>query len=456
MSTAIVRGDTGIPLTIIETDNYAAWLEKRPVDDKNWLNNSGYQGDGIGLIPDISGKIAGVVFGVKSVADYYICGDLPKQLPSGDYYLQADEGLQARAAFSWCLGSYQFTRYKKDRDQQQEFAVLVVQSLTAVENAQRLFAAISLVRDLINTPAEDMMPEHLAEAVIGMAKPFGAAVTQIVGDELLAKNYPTIHSVGRASVHAPRLIDLRWGDDSHPKVTLVGKGVCFDSGGLNLKPAEGIRRMKKDMAGAANVLGLAHLIMSNRLPIRLRVLIPAVENAIGSNALRPGDIITTRKGITVEIDNTDAEGRLVLCDALAEACNEKPDMLIDFATLTGVNSAALGGDMVGLYANDIALSREIADLGAGIDDPGWPMPIYKPYEYQLNSEVADTLNRSTHKLGGAITAALYLNKFVDEDINWLHIDFIAWNDRKRPGRPVGGDAYGVRALLAYLQKRYQS
>ncbi len=299
-----------------------------------------------------------------------------------------------------------------------------------------------------------MMPEHLAEATAVLAQSFGAQVDQIIGDDLLTQNYPTIHMVGRASTHAPRLIDLQWGDDHAPKVTLVGKGVCFDSGGLDIKPSAGMRYMKKDMGGAAHVLGLAHLIMSNQLPVRLRVLIPAVENAVAGNAFRPGDVIKTRKGLTVEIDNTDAEGRLVLCDALAEAQTENPDILIDFATLTGAARVALGTELPGFFCNQPAFATALQDAGNRSGDPVWELPLHAPYKDMLKSDIADMVNCAASPFGGAITAALYLQAFVEPKTTWAHFDIMAWNNRKLPGRPIGGEAFGVRAVYAALEKRY--
>ena len=314
--------------------------------------------------------------------------------------------------------------------------------------------AAYLVRDLVNTPAEDMMPQHLAEAARALAEEFGAQFTEIVGDELLVRNYPLVHAVGRASVHAPRLLDLRWGDPAHPRLTLVGKGVCFDSGGLDIKPASGMRWMKKDMGGAAHVLGLARLVMATGLPVRLRVLVPTVENAISGSSFRPGDVIRSRKGLTVEIENTDAEGRLVLCDALAEAGTEEPALLIDFATLTGAARVALGTDLPGFFTNDDALADALALAGEAERDPVWRLPLFKPYRRELESQVADLLNCSTNGFGGAITAALFLQRFVPKGIDWLHFDLNAWNVSERAGRPKGGEAMGLYATFRYLEQRF--
>jgi len=309
------------------------------------------------------------------------------------------------------------------------------------------------VRDLINTPANDMLPSHLASAAEDVAREFGARATTTVGDDL-AKGFPMIHAVGRASTDAPRLIDLVWGDPAHPKVTLVGKGVCFDSGGLDLKPANGMRLMKKDMGGAAHALGLARLVMANALPVRLRVLIPAVENAVAGNAFRPGDVIRARSGTTVEIDNTDAEGRLVLCDALSLACEEKPAALIDYSTLTGAARTALGTELPALFANDDALAVGIESAGRACADLVWRLPLHAPYKKMLDSKIADFANGSSSPYAGAIVAALFLETFVAAGVPWAHFDIMAWNTASQPGRPEGGEAMGLRAVYAMLAERF--
>lgn len=298
------------------------------------------------------------------------------------------------------------------------------------------------------------MPQHLSAVMAELAQTYAGVFEEIVGDDLLAANYPCIHTVGRASVNEPRLIDMHWGDKKNPLVTLVGKGICFDSGGLDIKPAAGMRTMKKDMGGAAQVIGLAQLIMALDLPVRLRVLIAAAENAISSNSFRPGDIIRTRSGITVEIDNTDAEGRLVLCDALTEACDASPDLLIDFATLTGAARVAVGTEISAFFCNDRVLAGEIQAAGESVQDPTWELPLHKGYRSLLESHVADTVNSASTPFGGATTAALYLQNFVSADIPWAHFDIMAWNNRKRPGRPIGGEAMGIRAVFDMLEKRY--
>jgi len=322
-------------------------------------------------------------------------------------------------------------------------------------DAGRLLSAQSLVRDLINTPTEDMGPAQLADAVQAQADQFGAQVTVVNGVDLLTKRFPAIHAVGRASGREPRLVKLEWGDGDKPLLALCGKGVCFDTGGLNLKPATGMALMKKDMGGAAHVLALARLIMEAKLPVRLLVLIPAVENSVSGNAYRPGDVIPTRKGLTIEIGNTDAEGRVVLADALAYACESGPDLVIDFATLTGAARTAMGTDLPPIFSNDIAIANEIVAVGDAEEDPLWAFPLYQPYKELLKSQIADVNNMAKTPFGGCITAALFLEHFVEPGTHWVHIDTFGWNQTARPGRPVGGEALGLRAVFRYLKNRYR-
>ena len=342
-----------IPLILVSEDTFSQWLENQEASWRRWLETTGFPAkpNSISLIPGQDGALTAVIAGITSLDDPWACGGLPTALPAGSYYLDTERGLSAPEAIAigWGLGTYQYSRYKVPR---QIPAKLVLDSLWDGQRIRDQVQAIALVRDLINVPAEDMMPEQLEETMVALGQEFDAVVTPVVGDALLAQNYPLIHAVGRASAHPPRLLDLRWGDDNHPQLALVGKGVCFDSGGLDLKTANGMRLMKKDMGGAAHALGLARLIMSTKLPVRLRVLIAAVENAVAGNALRPGDVVRSRQGLTVEIHNTDAEGRLILCDALAEGAAEKPDLLIDFATLTGAARMALGTEMPALFCNN--------------------------------------------------------------------------------------------------------
>jgi leucyl aminopeptidase len=458
MNSLIALGTTGIPLTILEKSSYPSWLAAQNPFSQNWLQQSSYTGKGLALLPNFStgeeGSLSHAIFVVDDASHYFACGDLINKLPAGQYQLNAaTEHLQA-ICFAWLIGAYTYQPYKTS-SQDKILPTLVVNEQTLIDNAVKYAEATALVRDLVNTPAVDMMPKNLGDASQALAKTFGGKVSQIIADELLDHNYPTIHAVGRASVNQPRLIDLTWGNKNHPQVTLVGKGVCFDSGGLDLKPAAGMRNMKKDMGGSAHVLGLARLIMSHNLPINLRVLIPAVENAVSNNAMRPGDVITTRKGLTVEIDNTDAEGRLVLCDALAEANNDQPELIVDFATLTGAMRVALGTELPGFFSTSDDVAQGIIEAGSKITDPVWRMPLYSPYNDLFQSTIADMTNCSAGPFGGAITAALYLQKFVDQDIDWVHFDVMAFNIRALPGRPLGGEAFGIRAVFDYLQARFK-
>jgi leucyl aminopeptidase len=310
------------------------------------------------------------------------------------------------------------------------------------------------VRDLVNTPAEHMGPEELAQAVRQAAMAHGATFREIVGERLLKAGFPAIHAVGRAAARAPRLIELNWGNPKHPRLVLVGKGVCFDTGGLDLKGADGMRLMKKDMGGAANALGLATLVMALKLPVRLQLLIPAVENAVSGNAYRPGDVIRTRAGVHIEIGNTDAEGRVILCDALAYGAEGKPSLMIDMATLTGAARVALGPQLPALFSRDTALARELVDRGLALHDPMWQLPLWDGYHVNIESDIAAIVNTGKNTMAGAITAALFLQDFVPASVPWLHLDLFAWNDAARPGRPVGGEAQTLRTLLAWLEARF--
>lgn len=443
---------TSIPLTILEKESYEHWLAQQPQGVHNWLTSVGFRGNGAQLLPATDGNASSALFVCESLDDMFAAGDCSALLPAGQYHISNIDQpeILLAIAFAWGVGAYRFEKYKQNNQPQ---ACLALSDATVLKTAQDMVQAVRWTRDLINTPAADMMPQDLAVATEAIALQFGASVSHVIGDDLLAQNYPTIHAVGRASEHAPRLIDLRWGNDDDPKITLVGKGVCFDSGGLDLKPSNAMRLMKKDMGGAAQVLGLAYLIMSQQLPVNLRVLIPAVENAVSANAFRPGDVITTRKGTTVEIDNTDAEGRLVLCDALTEALTDEPEIIFDFATLTGACRVALGTELPGFFTNQMQLAGDLMQQGHKVSDPVWQLPLHQPYNDMLKSDVADMVNSAATPFGGAITAALYLQHFVD-NTPWVHFDVMAWNQRKLPGRPVGGEAMGIRAVFSYLQNRY--
>lgn len=446
-----------IPLIPVLEDQLQPWLAQQEPVRARWLANTGFTAKpgSWSLVPGQDGTLNAVVLGVAKADDFWACGDLSTKLPAGSYHLVTDwdaaavEGL----TIGWGLGAYRYTRYKS---QDPVAAKLVIDPACDAKVIDTQIAATYLVRDLINTPAEDMMPEHLADAITSVGQACGATVTQIVGDDLLAQNYPTIHCVGRASAHAPRLIDLRWGEAHHPKLTLVGKGVCFDSGGLDIKPASGMRMMKKDMGGAAHALGLAQMVMHTGLSVQLRVLVPAVENAVSGQAFRPGDIIKSRQGLTIEVDNTDAEGRLILCDALAEGSAEKPDLMIDFATLTGAARVALGTELPALFTNSDTVAAGLLAGAACTHDPLWRMPLHTPYRSMLNSTIADIANAASVPFGGAITAALFLREFVAEEVDWAHLDIMAWNRNSQPGRPEGGEAMGLRAIFAYLHQRFSA
>jgi leucyl aminopeptidase len=444
-----------IPIIPVREQTYQAWLENQESTMARWLTNTGFvaKPGNRCLIPGADGQVAAVVIGIASTDHQWVCGDLSKNLAAGTYHLLTDWEPAAieRATIGWGLGAYRFTRYKSS---DAPLANLAVDPSSNGELISNQVEAAYLVRDLINTPAEDMMPEHLAEAIAGVGREYGASVTQIVGDELLSQNYPTIHRVGRASAHPPRLIDLRWGDASHAKVTLVGKGVCFDSGGLDLKPAAGMRLMKKDMGGAAHALGLARMVMQAGLPVCLRLLVPAVENAVAGDAMRPGDVITSRQGISIEVDNTDAEGRLILCDALAEGSTEKPDLMVDFATLTGAARVALGTDLPALFTNSDKVAAGFLAAAERTGDPMWRMPLHAAYREMLNSSIADIVNSANAPFAGAITAALFLQEFVADGADWAHFDIMAWNRSSKPGRPEGGEAMGIRSVFDYLCQRF--
>lgn len=384
----------------------------------------------------------GVLLGVGDGSDPFVAAALSEKLPEGDYRFAGPAG--DAALLSFLLGAYRFHRYKKGKA---AAARLVAPEGADVAGARRLAEAVHYVRDLVNTPAGDMLPDTLEEEARKLAASFGAEISVVAGDALLAGNFPMIHAVGRASATAPRLIDLVWGRADAPKLTLVGKGVCFDSGGLDIKSAEAMALMKKDMGGAANALGLARLVMGAKLDVRLRVLVPAVENAISGAAFRPGDILTSRKGVTVEIGNTDAEGRLVLADAMALAAEESPQILVTLATLTGAARVALGPELPAFYCDDDAFAGAVGAAAAATNDPVWRMPLYRPYDSMLASPVADMTNAPGGAFAGSVTAALFLKRFAPPAGVWAHFDIYAWRAKPAPGRPLGGEAQAIRALF---------
>jgi leucyl aminopeptidase len=407
------------------------------------------------ILPSADGQIAQVIFGIEDEAsksrDPFRPGALPGLLPPGTYRFANAPHDSRLATLAFALGSYRFGRYRKTDAPNVK---LVPPDGVDAADITRIAEAAQLARDLINTPSNDMGPEELAQAAQDLAKRFGASFNCIVGDELPRQNFPLIHAVGMASPRAPRLIDIGWGDPAHPKVTLVGKGVCFDTGGLDLKPSSGMLIMKKDMGGAANVLALALMVMDAKLKVRLRVLIPAVENAVAGNAFRPLDVFKSRKGPTVEIGNTDAEGRLVLADALALADEEKPDLLIDLGTLTGAARVALGPDLPPFYTNDETLALDIARLAKQENDPLWRLPLWPAYDSWLDSKVADINNAPSGGFAGSIICALFLQRFVEAAKSWLHVDIYGWTPSAKPARPEGGECQAARAIYKYLGERY--
>ena len=440
-----------IPVELVSSQDYERWLGALPPEDRDQAQRHRFRaktgevcwlGQGTDAIRAAAGWD-----GASALA---ALGGLPLKLGEGAYRLtQPADEVQL---LGWGLGCYQFTRYRSEAP---TVAQLVLPEDASFERLGNFVSAVQLVRDLINTPAGDLPPSVLAEEAAEVAGAQGADCRIVIGDDLLVEGFEAIHAVGRAATDAPRLIDIRWGDDPEaPLIALVGKGVCFDSGGLNLKPARGMRSMKKDMGGAAAALGLAQLIMAEALPVRLRLLLPAVENAVAGNAYRPGDILNTYLGLRVEIDNTDAEGRLILCDALALAAEDEPTLMIDFATLTGSARSAVGAELSALFCNDDALADDLFAAGRAVDDPVWRLPLHGDYNHLLKSKVADTLNSAASPYGGAITAALFLEKFVN-GTPWAHFDIMGYNVRNRPGRPEGGEAMAMRAVFRYLEQRFK-
>ncbi len=446
-----------IAISLIATTTFDEWIKEQPSFVKTWVKASGFRAEAGAhcLVPGPRGTLSEVLVGTQEAIGIWALAGLPENLPIGTYFIKTKlkKQLATDLAVGWALACYRFEKYKTQKNTR-KFPNLVWPKGCDRDAVIRSADAVFMVRDLINTPAEDMGPPELANAARKLARLHKAKFRTIVGDALLKENFPTIHAVGRASSKPPRLIDFTWGRPRAPKVTLVGKGVCFDTGGLDLKTASGMLRMKKDMGGAACVLGLAHMVMDARLDVRLRVLIGAVENSVSGNAYHPADVIKTRAGITVEIGNTDAEGRLVMCDALSLAEEESPELLADYSTLTGAARIALGPELSAYFCNDDRLASDILLAGQAVDDPTWRLPLWKGYRHLIDSPVADVNNVGSIGQGGAITAALYLQEFVSEKTPWVHFDIMAWNSRNRPGRPIGGEAMGVRALFNVIQRRF--
>jgi len=446
-----------VPLIALTPDTLHTWRDAAAAREAAWCDACGFtaKAGSVCLVPDAQGAVAGVLTGTDLERAPMALGALLDALPAGSYHLPADldSRLAELAALGFAMGAYEFTRYRKAERAQARLY------LPESADPKRVFAlarAVYLARDLINTPAGDMMPPQLAEAAEALAGEFGASCQSVVGEDLLREGFPAIHAVGRASAHAPRLVCLEWGREDAPGIALIGKGVCFDSGGLDIKTASGMRLMKKDMGGAANALALGRLIMETKLDVRLQVLLPAVENAIAGNAFRPGDVVPTRKGLNIEIDNTDAEGRVVLSDALAFACERSPQVAVDFATLTGAARVAVGTDIAAMFCNDDAVAEGIEAAADEVDDPVWRLPLYQPYNTLIESKVADIANSSGTPYAGAITAALFLERFVDTGIPWTHFDIMAWNTRARPAHPEGGEAMAIRAVFAWLESRFRA
>ncbi len=456
-----VESGMPLPLWLLYEDEVDAWRAAQPMPVAKWLGEQNFKAERhrVVLLQDADGGLAGAVGGLgrrHGALTLWHAAGFAERLPPRRFRLAQD--FTAAEATQLCLGfaygAYRFERYRPAKSD--------AGTLEAPANADVRFVSLAaessrMARDWINTPAADLGPAELALAARRLAERHGAAFQEWVGEELLAANFPAIHAVGRASSAAPRLVDLRWSPPDggkYPRLTLVGKGVCFDSGGLDLKPGAGMALMKKDMGGAAVALALAHMLMSVAIRAELRVLVPAVENAVAGNAYRPGDVLATRKGLTVEVGNTDAEGRLVLCDALALADAERPDLIVDFATLTGAARAALGPELPALFGNDERLVQDLASAAAAEHDPLWPMPLWAGYEDELTSKIADLNNVAASTFAGAIFGALFLKRFVSEATPWLHIDLYAWNAKERPGRGVGAEAQGLRGVYRYLVQRY--
>ncbi len=438
---------TVYPIIRAEFDECLAQLS---TETQHWFSANQFKAKpaSVCLMPDQSGQLAAVYVGVENAQDYWSFGVLSKKLPAGYYRLAQEFGTDQafQICLAWGLGAYQFDRYRKA---DKVTAKLVLPNGVDAAKLQHMLESFTLARDLINTPAEDLRPNSYADIAKAVAKECSAKI-HITDGKTLQKEFPGVHTVGRAGEQPPCLVDINWGDTSHPKLTLVGKGVCFDSGGLDIKPAAGMREMKKDMGGSAIMLALARLIMKQNLPVRLRVILPIVENAIAGNSYRPGDVIRMRSGKTVEVGNTDAEGRLILADALALACEDKPDYLIDAATLTGAARVAMGPDIPAYFSNSDVIAGGLNSASAAVSETVCRLPLYAPYKELLKSDIADIHNISSTPYGGAITAALFLQHFVDDDVKWAHFDVMAANTRDLPGRPKGGEAHALRVMYRWV------
>lgn len=456
MLTCFVKESTekSIPIVLLIQAEFSAWLKTQSERVKNLVATYDYAAkpNTFCLLTDANGKLEKVLLGVKQRTDLAAVGVLPHALPTNNYHFYAPD-LQPqelqRAAIAWGMGSYKFSKYKKNASLK---AKLVLTTAYNSQEIKTILNAIYLVRDLINTPADDMTPEDFAKIAHKISNEFGAKLSAIVGKELLKKNFSAIYTVGRASENQPRFLEIKWNSKAKKalKIALVGKGVCFDSGGLDLKSPANMFLMKKDMAGAAHALALGQMIMASDLPINLSVYIPLVENLVDARSYKPGDVIKTRKGISVEVKDTDAEGRLILSDALTRACEDKPDLLIDFASLTGAARVALGSEVAALFSTNDELAAAIVQYSQSENEHAWRMPLYQPYRDSLKSKIADLANISSNAGGGAITAALFLEKFVLPEIKWAHLDIIAYNFSSSPGKPEGGEAMCLQGIFKYL------
>ena len=450
------KGQPAVPLNLVDEESVGSWLKDQPERARLAAHAQNFKGEGyqIAVLPGDSSDEWSVVLGVanKNELSPWCLAKAAEALPEGRYRV-VNRG-PGPAVLGWLLAQYRFDGYRKE-PAKSGARVLLTDEPARIEETLAIAEATFLVRDLVNTPASDLGPAELEAAAAGIAADFSAKIEVTAGDEL-ASSYPMIAAVGRAAVaeRAPRLIELAWGDSRHPRLALVGKGVCFDSGGLDIKPSSGMRLMKKDMGGAAHALALARLVMKSGLPVRLHLLIPAVENAVSGDAFRPGDILKSRNGLSVEVTNTDAEGRLILGDALTRAGEHQPELILDFATLTGAARVALGPDLPALFANDDELAVALQEAGESVSDPLWRMPLWSGYGEMISSDVADLANAAEGSMAGAVTAALFLQKFIPDGTAWAHLDTFAWRQSAKPGRPKGGDALGLRALWQVVRERF--
>lgn len=450
-------GLPSLPIWLVDEDNWPQISEKLPATAKTFADAQEFKPKSghCCLLPDATGKLLGVLFGLgaKKTADPFMIGKLPGLLPAGSYRFETTPENPKLALLAWLLGAYTFDRYTSKP--KREAKIIPPAGIDADETA-RIAEAVIRGRDLINIPTNDLGPDGIETAARELAARHGAQIAVITGDDLLERNFPMIHAVGRASATPPRLIDIVWGNAKAPPVTLVGKGVAFDTGGLNLKPGNSMALMKKDMGGAAAAMAAADMIMGSKLPVRLRILVPAVENSVSANAFRPGDILPSRKGLTVEIGNTDAEGRLILGDALAYADEEKPQLIIDFATLTGAARVATGPDLPPFYTDNDALAADIARIGMAENDPVWRLPLWQPYASWLDSRVADINHTSSQAFAGSVTAALFLKRFVENAADYVHFDIYGWSPADKPARPQGGEVQAARLVHTLLKERFGS